>query len=156
MWRTSCHGYHGCQMGSHAIKSGEFDTFLHQENFRIFNIRWNREFWTSDEMELNCQPTSRLFYLFNWYICYFDLICTQSGDTTSVAGVILPLLNSLLYSRKSLLYSVLYSETHYSTEEVAGVTKIWSWKESQKLNNLVAVTGHLGTPNLLCPTHLLN
>ena len=44
-----------------------------------------------------------------------------------VAGVILPLLNSLLYSTHGSHYSthsLLYSKTHYSTQEAAGVIKV--------------------------------
>ena len=40
------------------------------------------------------------------------------GNTVlEVAGVVLPLLNSLLilYSRELILYSIFYSETRYST-----------------------------------------
>ena len=48
------------------------------------------------------------------------------GNTLlEVAGVVLPLPSSLLilYSRELILYSILYSETHYSTPKVAGVAK---------------------------------
>ena len=48
------------------------------------------------------------------------LSSTELGNTLlKVAGVVLPLLKSvlILYSRWSLLYSILYSETHYSTQK---------------------------------------
>ena len=70
-----------------------------------------------------------------------------SGSNTPATELV-----TLLYSRKSLLYS----ETHYSTQKVAGVTKISSWKEGQKWDNLVTVNGHLGTPTLLFRPPLRN
>ena len=71
---------------------------------------------------------------------------------------VLPLLSSLLllYLRDLLLYSLLYSETNYSTQEEAGETNIFSWKESQKWDYLVTVTGQLGIPTLLSRPPLLN
>ena len=59
---------------------------------------------------------------------------------------------TLLHSRKPLLYS----ETHYPTQEVAGVTKNSPLKKIAKRDNLVTVSGHLSTPILLCSCHLLN
>ena len=44
-----------------------------------------------------------------------------SGSNTPATQLV-----TLLYSRKPLLYSLLHSETHFSTQEVAVVTKISS------------------------------
>ena len=44
-----------------------------------------------------------------------------SGSNTPATQLVI-----LFYARKQLLYSLLYSETHYSTQEVAGVTTISS------------------------------
>ena len=59
----------------------------------------------------------------------------------------------LLYS-SSTSYST--QGSHYSTQEVAGVTEISSWKESQEKDNLMTITGHLCTPVLLSRPRLRN
>ena len=43
---------------------------------------------------------------------------------------------TLLYSSMSLLYSLLYSETHYSTQKVAGVTENFQVEKNRKKKNL--------------------
>ena len=47
---------------------------------------------------------------------------TQSSGSNTPATQLI----TLLYSKMPLLYSLLYSETHYSTQKVAGVTEILS------------------------------
>ena len=71
-----------------------------------------------------------------WYVIYYQRVANElvrlqvsvgyystqgSGSNTPTTQLIIS-----LYSRKPLLYSLLYSETHYSTQEVAGVTTISS------------------------------
>ena len=53
-----------------------------------------------------------------WVIVWLPMSEAVLGNTLlEVAGVVLPLLSSLLilYSRELLLYSIFYSETRYST-----------------------------------------
>ena len=49
--------------------------------------------------------------------CYSTLLPVLGNTLLEIAGIVLPLLSSLLilYSRELLLYSIFYSETRYST-----------------------------------------